>query len=122
MAVHNFRELLVWQRAVDLVVMVYRITEGFPWREMYGLADQVQRAAVSIPSNISEGQGRGPSRDFVRFLQYARGSLQEVMTQLLIAQRLEFAEADKVEDTLRSCDEIARLLNGLIRSVEARLG
>ena len=88
MTVHHYSDLIVWQKAMDLVVHVYEVTESFPQREVFGLTNQVRRAAVSIPSNIAEGQGRGTTKDFLHFLAIARGSLQEVETQLLLAYRL----------------------------------
>lgn len=88
MTVRHYSDLIVWQKAMDLVVHVYEVTESFPQREVFGLTNQVRRAAVSIPSNIAEGQGRGTTKDFLHFLAIARGSLQEVETQLLLAYRL----------------------------------
>ena len=90
MSVQSYRELIVWQKAIDLVVAIYRITQSFPREEAFGLTSQLRRAAVSIPSNIAEGQGRRSAKEFQRFLDIARGSLQEVETQLLIANRLHY--------------------------------
>jgi four helix bundle protein len=85
---------------------------------VFGLTNQLRRASVSIPSNIAEGQGRGPTQDFVRFLQIARGSLQEVQTQLVIAHRLSYVSEATYETVDQACYEVARLLNGLIRSID----
>ena len=89
--VRHYRELIVWQKAMDLVMRVYEATECFPQRELFGLTNQLRRAAVSIPSNIAEGQGRNTTADFLRFLSIARGSLQELETQILIASRLRYS-------------------------------
>ncbi len=97
MSVRCYQELFVWQRAMDLVVRVYEVTESFPHKEQFGLTNQLRRAAVSIPSNIAEGQGRQTTRDFLTYLSIARGSLQEVETQILIATRLDYiAESEKL--------------------------
>src|SRR4051794_5130461 len=88
MSSRNYRDLVAWQKAMDLVAEVYRASRGFPSEELYGLTNQVRRASVSIPSNIAEGEGRGTNAEFVRFLRIAYGSLREVETQLLIAERL----------------------------------
>ncbi|MGO9809732.1 MAG: four helix bundle protein [Isosphaeraceae bacterium] len=117
MSVRCYQELFVWQRAMDLVVRVYEVTESFPHKEQFGLTNQLRRAAVSIPSNIAEGQGRQTTRDFLRYLSIARGSLQEVETQILIATRLDYiAESEKVE-MLERTTETSRLLTGLSRSL-----
>ena len=121
MPVQNYRELIAWQKAMDLVVRIYQITESFPKTETFGLTNQMRRAAVSIPSNIAEGQGRSTTKDFMHFLHIARGSLQELETQVIIAQRLEFiTEAVHSELTTNIC-EIARILSGLLKSLASIL-
>jgi four helix bundle protein len=120
MTVQNFRELIAWQRAVDLVLEVYTATKSFPREEIYGLTSQIRRAVVSISSNIAEGQSRRTSRDFLHFLGIARGSLAEVETQLHIATRLLCVSS---EDGKRLNDrilELHRILSGLIASLERR--
>lgn len=102
---------------MDLVEAVYVATQGYPREEVYGLTSQTRRSAVSIPSNIAEGQGRGSSRDFVRFLAMARGSLCELETQLRIGARLRYIEAAAEEALLKESATVGRLLNGLIRSI-----
>ncbi len=93
---HNYRELKIWQEAMDLVVEVYTLTKSFPKDEIYGLSSQMKRAAVSIPSNIAEGAGRNSNKDFARFLAISRGSGFELDTQLEIANRLSMiSESDK---------------------------
>jgi len=114
---YSFRDLLAWQKAMALVVDVYRVTEAFPQREIYGLTNQVRRAAVSVPSNIAEGKGRLSKKEFVQFLSKARGSLLEAQTQLEIAFNLGFlakSDFDKLEE---SASEAGRLINGLITKV-----
>ena len=118
MAVRNFRDLFAWQRAMDLVVLVYRVTEEFPSREMFGLCNQLRRAAVSVPSNIAEGQGRNTNADFVRYLSIARGSLQEVQTQLEISRRLGYIQDETTAELTMLSDEVAKLINGLCRALQ----
>lgn len=117
MAVKSYRELVVWQKGMDLVVAVYQVTEQFPQSEAFGLTNQVRRAVVSIPSNIAEGQGRHSPQDFKRFLGIAYGSLQEVETQLILAQRLGYMDNMTEREILDRCAEVARLLNGLRKSL-----
>jgi four helix bundle protein len=117
MKLKSYRDLTAWQMAMDLVVSVYEMTREFPENERYGLTNQLRRAAVSIPSNVAEGQGRSTSRDFLHFLSVAYGSLQEVETQLILAQRLGFASEQKIDSILAQCGEVGRLTNGLRRSL-----
>jgi four helix bundle protein len=116
-AVRSYQDLNAWQKAMELVELVYTATRGWPKEEMYGLTNQIRRAVVSVPSNIAEGQGYGPSKDFLRHLRIARGSLLEVETQALIAQRLGYLQADSAERILSSTAEVSRLISGLARSV-----
>jgi four helix bundle protein len=117
MAVRHYRELIAWQKAMDLVELIYRTSAGFPREELFGLTQQVRKAAVSIPSNIAEGQGRGTVRDFQNFLCIARGSLQEAETQILIGERLSYIHAEQVSPVMESSAEVARLINGLHNSL-----
>ena len=112
------QELRVWQQAMNLVEQVYCITKSFPDDERYGLTSQMRRAAVSVPSNISEGAARGSEKDFIRFLFIARGSLSELETQLLIAQRLDYIE--DVTTTIDLMHQVSGLLGGLIRHLQNR--
>ncbi|HVO81439.1 MAG TPA: four helix bundle protein [Terriglobales bacterium] len=114
-----FKDLLAWQKAMDLVAEIYELTEAFPRREIYSLTDQIRRAAVSVPSNIAEGQAHYNTREFVHFLRHARGSLAELETQLLIAQRLSYAEPEKIPSVLERVNEVSRILNGLITALAA---
>jgi four helix bundle protein len=117
MTVKNYNELIAWQKAMDLVEVVYRSTDTFLREEVYGLTSQVRRAAVSVPSNIAEGQGRRPTADFVRFLSMAHGSLREVETQILIAERLKYVDSSTRDLVMALASEVGRLLNGLMNSL-----
>jgi four helix bundle protein len=117
MAIRNYRDLIAWQRAMDLVEAVYCLTQRFPKEEIYGLTAQIRRAVVSIPSNIAEGEGRESRNDFLRFLSIAHGSLREVETQLHIAVRLRYVRDEDVVETQLLCDETGRILRGLMNHV-----
>ena len=116
----SYRDLVAWQKGLDLVVEIYRITEGFPKSEIYGLTSQLRRAAVSVPSNIAEGQAHFSKQEFRHFLRHSRGSLAEVETQLLIAHRLSYMGQPPTDKLLNSVSEIGRILNGLIASLGPR--
>jgi four helix bundle protein len=113
----SYKDLLVWQKAMDLVTAIYQSTAAFPTDERFGLTSQLRRAAVSIPSNIAEGQGRLSEREFRQFLGQARGSLMEVETQLQIAQNLGYIEPSRKLELLKACGEVGRILNGLMASI-----
>jgi len=112
--------LIVWQRAKALAVAVYQVTEGFPRAELYGLTSQARRAAVSVASNIAEGQGRLTRGEFAHFLGQSRGSLLELETQLEIALDLHFIPEAGFQTVQEQCSEVGRLLNGLIDSIQVR--
>ena len=113
----SYRDLRVWQQAMDLAMQVYRLTETFPKHELYGLTGQIRRAAISIPSNIAEGKGRRTDRDFSSFLFRARGSLLELETQILLARRLEYLSEQDAVAVLKSTAAVGRALTGLINSL-----
>ena len=117
MKVKNYQELIVWQKAMDLVEEVYAVSKSFPREEIYGLTSQLRTAAVSIPSNIAEGQGRRTTPDFLRHLSIAYGSLREVETQILIATRLRYLAPGKCQGVMTMAAEVGRLLNGLMTSL-----
>src|SRR5881628_2710921 len=121
MAVRNYRELTAWQKAMDLVELVYTATRSWPKEEIYGLTSQVRRAVVSVPSNIAEGQGRTSTREFLHHLSIAYGSLREVETQVLVAQRLGYLPQELTDRLLASTGEVGRLINGLSRSLSERV-
>jgi four helix bundle protein len=115
----SFKDLIVWQRAVELSVQVYRLTSTFPKSEQFGLTNQLRRASVSIASNIAEGYGRSTKGEYVQFLGYARGSNCEVQTQLTIALALEFGPRDSHEEVQRLSADVSRLLIALMRKLRA---
>jgi four helix bundle protein len=117
MKVKHYQELTVWQKAMDLVEEVYKASRNFPREEVYGLTSQLRRAAVSIPSNIAEGQGRRTTLDFLRHLSIAYGSLLEVETQVLIASRLGYSAHAECVGAINMTAEVGRLLNGLMSSL-----
>jgi four helix bundle protein len=114
---HSYKELIVWQKSKALAVEIYRLTQGFPANEMYGLTAQVRRAAISVPCNIAEGQGRLTKGEFRQFLGQARGSVLEVQTQLMIAAELAYLTEQQLKDIEAHTAEILRLLNGLLGSL-----
>ena len=120
MGVRNYRDLVVWQKAMDLVEMVYKVTASFPKQELFGLTAQLRKAAVSIPSNIAEGQGRQSDREFHHFLRISHGSLREVETQILIATRLAYMSEQSKSSLLERSAEIGRLTNGLLSTLSAK--
>jgi four helix bundle protein len=113
----SFLDLIVWQRAVDMTVSVYELTDSFPRKEIYGLTSQLRRAAVSVASNIAEGAGRGSKKEFRQFLNVARGSNCEVQTQLMIASRLNLTAHQDLEMAESLSHEVGRMLNGLLQSL-----
>lgn len=113
----SYRDLLVWQRAIELVTEIYRCTTTFPSDELYGLRSQLRRAAVSTPSNIAEGQGRCGRGDFRQFLGIARGSLLEVETQVHIAHRLMYVSAEDERKLMKITREVFAMLSRLMESV-----
>ena len=115
--IRDFRDLIAWQVARGLVKSIYSLTRSFPRDEVYGLSQQLRRAAVSVPSNIAEGYGRGTRKDYYRFLQVARGSLYEIQTQLVLAKDLGYVETGGVEPLMGDLNRCSRLLHGLIKSV-----
>jgi four helix bundle protein len=117
----SFRDLLAWQKGMELVAAIYRVTDSFPRHELYGITQQMRRAALSVPSNIAEGKGRQTKRDYVQFLYRARGSLFELMTQLDAALRLNFIEPEAHQQTDKLAAETGRILNGLISNVERQI-
>jgi four helix bundle protein len=112
----SYKDLLAWQKAMDLVTATYRATANFPSEERFELTSQLRRAAVSIPSNIA-GQGRLSEKEFRHFLGQARGSLMEAETQIQIAQNLGYIEATQTSELLKACAEVGRILNGLMASI-----
>ena len=119
--IKSHRDLIVWRKAMDLVVLVYKATEAFPKYELYGLTNQIRRAASSIPANIAEGQGRRSKTEFRQFLGNARGSLLELDTHLELALRLNYLTTSQYDRIHRDLEEVGRILNGLLRSLVSDL-
>ena len=118
----DYKELKVWQKSIELIDVVYNEseTERFPKKEVYGLASQMQRAAVSIASNIAEGSARHSRRDFVRFLRQSRGSLAELETQIVVAVHRKYMTREQGKIAFVRASEIDRMLSGLIKSLQAK--
>ena len=119
--VRSYRDLHVWQRAVDFAVAIYRVTRSFPKHEVYGgLTDQIRRAAVSVPSNVAEGQARHSQRVFARHVDIALGSAAELSTQLLIAREIGYLSPEDHQRLSDELTEITKMLHGLYRSVSGQ--
>ncbi len=116
----SFRDLRVWQEAMKLTTEIYRDTAKFPKHEVYGLSQQMRRAAVSVPSNIAEGKGHRSDREFSHFLLHARGSLLELQTQLLIAEELQYLAKEDAQHLLAMAEGVGRALSGLINSMREK--
>jgi len=118
----SYRDLNIWKKSMKLTMEIYRHTQDFPSRESYGLTSQMRRAAVSICSNIAEGKGRSSDQDFLLFLCHARGSVQELETQTLIAKELGYLQGEAADKIEPLTNEAGKMLNGLISSLrgEAR--
>jgi four helix bundle protein len=110
---HGHRDLVAWQKGMDLAKSIYLLTNAFPKHEVYGLSSQLRRAAVSIPSNLAEGAARNGRREFAYFISNARGSLAEIETQLELAVFLEYVSAEAARQVLMRVAELGRLLTGL---------
>jgi four helix bundle protein len=118
LAMGNYRDLTVWKRAHTLALEVYRCTASFPNRERYALAAQLRRAAISVVSNIAEGEGRLSDRELARFLKIARGSVREIECQLLLARDLGYVSAERWANLDRDAQTISKMLNRLVRSLQ----
>ena len=118
MIITNYRHLKVWQKAMDLAVASYDLTKQFPQSELYGLVSQIQRAAVSVPANIAEGDGREHLGDYLHLLSVANGSLMELETHFLLAGRLGYLKEQQVNRLLDLTSELGRMLAGLTKSLK----
>ncbi|MBP6558143.1 MAG: four helix bundle protein [Flavobacterium sp.] len=114
----SYRDLIVWQKSMSLVTLIYKLVAQLPENEKFGLTSQIKRSAVSIPSNIAEGYGRNYRKDYSRFLQIARGSLFENQTQLEIAVNLDFIKVNDLEEIKELSVEVEKMLNSLIKKLE----
>jgi four helix bundle protein len=118
--VSSYRDLIAWQKAMMLAEEVYALTAGFPSEERFGLVAQIRRCTVSIASDLAEGHGRLTTKDWQHFLAQARGSTQELETQLLLAARLRFADSKSVQPALEHAEEVGRIINGLLHATRNR--
>lgn len=114
----SYRDLKVWQEAMNLAESCYKITKSFPKEEIYGMTSQIRRAAVSIPANIAEGYGRKTRGEYIQFLYIAQGSLKELETHLLLSIRVELASSQVINPILNQCESVGKLLLLLIRALE----
>ncbi len=115
----NYKDLVVWQKGIALAKATYRLTTTFPREEKFGLVSQMRRAAVSIPSNIAEGQARHTTGEFIQFISHAEGSTAELETQLILSIELAFAQKEPAKNAFVLLDDIRRMLNGLRRKLSA---
>src|ERR1700730_14598660 len=113
----SYKDLLVWQKGIALAKVVYRLTQKYPSEEKFGLVAQMRRAAISIPSNIAEGQARHTTGEFIQFISHAEGSVAELSTQLILATELQFSSSDDTEPALELTEHLRRMLNGLRRKL-----
>ncbi|TRU22503.1 MAG: four helix bundle protein [Microcystis aeruginosa Ma_QC_B_20070730_S2] len=116
--IQSYRDLRVWQEAVNLAESCYRLTKTFPKEELYGMTTRIRRASVSIAANIAEGYGRKTRGEYIQFLYIAQGSLKELETHWLISQRVELASPQSVNPILNQCESVGQLLLTLIRALE----
>ena len=114
---HNFREIKIWQEALVIVKEVYALTSNLPKAEKFGITSQLNRSAVSIPSNIAEGSGRTSNKEFIRFLEIAISSRYELETQLILANRFNYILKEKLEEGLAKLEEVQRMITGLQKSL-----
>ena len=119
--INNYKDLLVWQKAMNLVVEVYKITKLLPKEETYGLSDQMRRAAVSIPSNIAKGYGRQTLKSYAQFLTVARGSAFELETQLLLCQKIHQLSSEIIKSIVLTLSEITKMLTSIINKLHQQL-
>ena len=121
MSVESYKDLKVWQKSIDLVDGIYEVTKKFPKEEIYGLTGQLKRAAISLPSNIAEGSSKRSTKEFMRFINIAYGSLAELETQLIIAERQRFISKEQNLELSAKISEIGKMLNGLHRSLSEKI-
>ena len=121
MEVKSYKDLLVWQKAMDLTSLVYRVTAELPPDERFGLISQARRAAVSVPANLAEGHRRSSTKDYLRFVSISAGSLAELETLIELATSLYFVPSTSLEELVSSADEVGRMIRGLQQALEVRL-
>ena len=118
--INSYRDLLVWQAGVELAAACYQATQTFPRDELYGMTSQIRRASTSIPANIAEGYGRDSTGQFIQFLRVAQGSLKELETHIVVATRVSLLADGEADRILAHCEELGRMLRGLIRTLELK--
>ncbi len=116
--IRDFKDLIVWQKAMELVTEVYILVKKLPKEELFALSDQMRRAAISIPSNIAEGQGRNSTKEYIHFLAIAKGSKAELETQLLLCVKINYLEDSEIETAINLIHEVGKMLNTLQKSLK----
>jgi four helix bundle protein len=118
--IQSYKDLLIWQKGIEMVVLVYQLISDFPKDELYALSSQIKRSAVSIPSNIAEGYGRQSTQSYIQFIKIARGSLCELETQLIVAKRLKFIKNETLySELMNQITEESKMLNSFINKLES---
>lgn len=113
--IKTYQELIIWQKGIELVKIIYKVTEDFPQKELFGLTNQMRRAAISVPSNIAEGQARHHTKEFIQFLYQALGSLAELDTQTIIAKELNYLAAKKLDAIENQIAELQKMVHSLLK-------
>jgi four helix bundle protein len=121
MMVSSYQDLKAWQVAMDIAEEIYLASRGLPKHELYGLSSQMQRAAVSIPSNLAEGHARSSSKEYLNHISIALGSLVELETQVILAKRLQYLNSSSAEACLQCLDELGKMIRGLQKSLKSKL-
>ena len=119
--IESFKDLIGWQKGMELVNEIYKVTKHFPKEELYGITSQARRAAISIPTNIAEGWGRGTTKNYIQFMEISRGSLFELETQIIISANQSFVALDKCNEISTKLNETGRMLNALITKLESKI-
>ena len=119
--VESFKDLIVWQKGIELVNEIYKVTKHFPKEELYGLISQIRRAAISVPTNVAEGWGRGTTKNYIQFLEISRGSLYELNTLIIISTNQEYLSSEKCSEIESTINEIGRILNAIITKLENKI-
>lgn len=114
----SYKDLIAWQKGIELTTIIYKTLSSFPVEEKYGLISQISRSATSIPANIAEGWGRDSSQNFINYLKIAKGSLYELETHLIVSKNINYISAETLEDVQIKIDEISKIINGLIKSIQ----
>jgi four helix bundle protein len=119
--INSYRDLRVWQEAMELAEVCYRLTRGFPREEIFGSSSQIRRSSASVPANIAEGHGRENTRSFIQYLRIAQGSLKELETHLLLAQRVGLVETGQADPLMARCEILGKRIRSLIRSLQQKV-